>query len=787
MTSTGIWLGDPSAPVAVQQLGAGAAEASTGEVLGAVAGSAWANSIGPRIVSWGARALGEPGATLTAQEANERFGIPGVLTFDSATSEATARALREGREAEARRQAIIARRPDSLATSGAARTAVAFATAVLDPVNVAAAFIPVVGPGRTAALLAGASGAMGRAGVRAGVGAIEGAAGMAMLEPLEYALSRAERNDRDMNDTLAALAFGTVLGGGLHVLGGAAADAVRGTRAGSAARGATPVERAIRDAAPQVREAALRGAVAAVAEGRPVEIAPLINLPTATTYRAVAQQAAEGAYAAFTPGGIRIEARPEVVDLGSLIPSHMGDGSVNPLYPHAEGLQPRDRSTAGSQDQIQAIAANLQPERLMPGPEAGSGAPIIDPRGVVESGNGRVAALQRVYENPELAHRAAAYRAYLEAQGHDLTGIANPVLVGRRTSDMTPAEAAAFAKGANERPNLAMGAAEQARADADRAGRAIPDLMPGQLTSSQNRDFTRGFLAQLPAEERGALVLADGSLSPAGEQRMRQAILAHAYGDALGPVLERMLTGQAEGVKGIAGALADSAGGWGRMRAGVRSGEISPDLDITTALGEAVQLVERGRREGKSVAELLAQADAFATPPGPATMALLRLMHHDDAMARAIGRERLSELLAKYTDEAMNVRPGPDLFGTPPAGPADLLRHAARNQNPAEAATRALDDLAAAPRARAEDIAASKEVARMAEAAPAAPRAAAGEISPELAALTAETDDLVRQLETLPLGADEQATLARLRDATASADSEARATAQAALCMVGVR
>jgi hypothetical protein len=778
--STGIWLGDPSAPVAIQAQGLDAVEASTGEVLGAVAGSAWAGSIGPRVAGWIGRQFGAPGATLTAQEANDKYGIPGVLTFDRPVSEATATALREGRQTEQQRQAIIARRPDSLATSGAARTAVAFATAVLDPVNVAAAFVPVVGQARTAALLAGASGAMGRAGVRAGVGAVEGAAGMAMLEPLEYALSRAERNDRGMNDTLAALAFGTVLGGGLHVLGGAAADAVR--------RGPSPVERAIRDAAPATREAALRGAVAAVAEGRPVEVAPLINLPTATSYRRVAEQAAEGSYAAFTPGGLRVEARPEVVDLSALIPSHMADGSVNPLYPHAEGLQPRDRSTAGSQDQIQTIAANLQPERLMPGPEAGSGAPIIDPRGVVESGNGRIAALQRVYESPELAHRAQAYRAFLEAQGYDLEGIANPVLVGRRTSELSPEQSAAFAKGANERPNLAMGAAEQARADADRAGRAIPDLMPGQLTSSQNRDFTRGFLAQLPAEERGALVLADGTLSPAGEQRMRQAILAHAYGDAFGPLLERMLTGQAEGVKGIAGALADSAGGWGRMRAGVRSGEISQDLDITAALGEAVQLIERGRREGKSVAELLAQADAFATPPGPATMALLRLMHHDDAMARAIGRERLGELLAKYTDEAMQVRPGPDLFGTPPAGPADLLRHAVRSDNPAAATARALDDLAAAPRARPEDVAASKEVARMAEAPIAAPRAAAaGEISPELAALTAETDDLVRQLETLPLGADEQATLARLRDATASADSEARATAQAALCMVGVR
>jgi hypothetical protein len=777
--STGIWLGDPSAPVAIQAQGLDAVEASTGEVLGAVAGSAWAGSIGPRVAGWIGRQFGAPGATLTAQEANDKYGIPGVLTFDRPVNEATATALREGRQAEQQRQAIIARRPDSLATSGAARTAVAFATAVLDPVNVAAAFVPVVGPGRTAALLAGASGAMGRAGVRAGVGAIEGAAGMAMLEPLEYALSRAERNDRGMNDTLAALAFGTVLGGGLHVLGGAAADAVR--------RGPSPVERAIRDAAPTVREASLRGAVAAVAEGRPVEVAPLINLPTATRYRKVAEQATEGSYAAFTPGGLRIEARPEVVDLSALIPSHMADGSVNPLYPHAEGLQPRDRSTAGSQDQIQTIAANLQPERLLPGPEAGSGAPIIDPRGVVESGNGRVAALERVYSSPELAHRAQAYRAFLEAQGYDLEGIANPVLVGRRTSEMTPAEAAAFAKGANERPNLAMGAAEQARADADRAGRAIPDLMPGHLTSSQNRDFTRGFLAQLPAEERGALVLADGTLSPAGEQRMRQAILAHAYGDAFGPLLERMLTGQAENLKGIAGALADSAGPWGRMRAAARAGEIPADLDITAALGEAVQLVERARREGKSITEALAQPDAFAAPPGPATLALLRLMHRDENLTRALGREPLGDLLSRYSDEAMKVQPGPDLFGAPPAGAADLLRAAARHVDPAAATARALDDLAAAPRARAEDVAASKEVARIAEASPPAVKQSLTADPPELAALTAETDDLVRQLETLPLGADEQATLARLRDATAAADSEARATAQAALCMVGVR
>lgn len=779
MSGTGIWLGDPSAAQAVQARGLDSIEATTGEVLGATAGSAWAQSIGPRITDWWNRSGESP--TLEPDAANEKYGIPGLLKFDRPVTEQAAEALKRDREAEMQRQAVIARRPDNLATSALGRGIVSFGTAMLDPVNIGLALVPFVGEARMAALLGTTSMTM----ARGAAGAVGGAGGMLLAEPVEYALSRSEFNDRSMTDTLAAVAFGGLLGGGLHVLGGAIGDAARGRRS-------TPVERAIGEAPTPVREGALQGAVAAVAEGRPVGVAPLFDLPTATTYRRVAGEAAEGSYAAFTPGGIRIEARPEVVDLSSLMPSHMADGSVNPLYPHAEGLQPRDRSTAGSQDQIQSIAANLQPERLGPSPEAGAGAPIVDGRGIVESGNGRVAALERVYGTPELAHRAQAYRAYLEAQGHDLTGIERPVLVGRRVSDLSPEEAAAFAKGANERPNLAMGAAEQARADADRAGRAIDQLQPGQLTSGQNRDFTRAFLAQLPAEERGSLVLADGTLSPAGEQRMRQAILAHAYGDAFGPLLERMLTGQADNLKGIAGALADSAGGWGRMRAAAARGDIPRDLDITAALGEAVQLLERGRREGKSVAELLAQADAFTTPPGPATMALLRLMHRDEAMARAIGREPLAELLDRYSSQAMQVDPRPDLFGAQPAGPADLLRAATRDTDPATATAKAMDDLARAPRANAEDVQASKsvrEASQMAAEPVAAPagRGVAGAADPELARVMAEADALHQQLDALPLSPGEKSSLEAARKSMAEAEGDARAHEAAALCMAGVR
>jgi hypothetical protein len=602
---------------------------------------------------------------------------------------------------------------------------------------------------------------------------------MAALEPVSALLSRSEHADWTMGQALENIAFGTILGGSLHVLGGAAKDAWRGRSA---------VTAAMQAAGPEVREAALRGAVAAVAEGRPVAVQPLLDLPTVPSYRPVAGAAPDGAYAAFTPGGLRIDARAEVVDLGSLIPSHTADGAVNPLYPHAEGLQPRDRGTAGSQDQVRAIAANLEPTRLAPSPEAGAGAPIIDARGVVESGNGRVAALELAYSDPALAHRAAAYRAFLEAQGYDLTGIDRPVLVGRRITDLPPDQAAAFARGANERPNLAMTAPEQARADAGRAANALDQLAPGGLTSPANRDFVRAFLAQMPAEERGGLIRADGSLSAAGETRIRQAMLAHAYGDGLGPLLEKFLAGDVDALRGLAGALADTAGPWGQMRRAAAQGAIPADMDITRALGEAVQTLAAARAAGRPLREWLAQADAFAAPPDAATLALLRLIHRDDALTRLLPRDDIAGLLARYTGEAGKAVPGPDMFGTPPPAPADILRAVQRHVDPEAQALRALDSLADTPMARPEDVQASRAAQEALQAArePAAtgvapPHAQAAQRAAQAA------DDALAELTALPLSEAERAQVAALREGATLAEAEARAAEQAALCIIGAR
>lgn len=122
------------------------------------------------------------------------------------------------------RQQVLARSPSgNLGTQVAA----GLAASVLDPLNIATAFVPVVGEARYAQLLAGATTPLARAGVRAGVGAVEGAVGAAIVEPLPLLAAAQDQTDYGLSDSLANIAFGGILGGGLHSVGGAISDALR--------------------------------------------------------------------------------------------------------------------------------------------------------------------------------------------------------------------------------------------------------------------------------------------------------------------------------------------------------------------------------------------------------------------------------------------------------------------------------------------------------------------------------------------------------------------------------
>jgi len=112
---------------------------------------------------------------------------------------------------------------------GAAKLAVGIGTSFLDPINIAASFIPIYGQARFARSIARAKG-MGTKSAKAfrntrlKRGAIEGAGGALLLEPLVYGAAQRIQADYDLYDSFLNVAFGSVLGGGLHVGAGKLRD-----------------------------------------------------------------------------------------------------------------------------------------------------------------------------------------------------------------------------------------------------------------------------------------------------------------------------------------------------------------------------------------------------------------------------------------------------------------------------------------------------------------------------------------------------------------------------------
>ncbi len=399
-----------------------------------------------------------------------------------------------------------------------------------------------------------------------------------------------------------------------------------------------------------------------VIAGRPPE------LPQAAQDEAAARRGQ-----VFYPGGA-IDARYTLAEHADLVTSHDADFAVNPAYP-AE-LQPRDRSGAPARDQVNSIAANLEPDRFGPSPEANSGAPIVGPDGVVESGNGRVLAIGQAYDQGGGA--AAGYRQWLEQQGYDTSGFDRPVLVGARETPLDAGQRADFAHAANGSAALRMSATEQALSDARLLDASTVGLAKGpDLAAAANRDFARAVVAKLPPGERGGMLTRDGGLSANGQRRMQAAMTARAYGDP--GVLARMLDHPDPNIKAIAGALTDAAGPWACMRDAATRGDIAGGHDITGDMLQAVRAIMRARDEGRPAWEVLNQGDIFQSDT---TQLASRLFFRDEEMRKPAGRARIAEALTTYAEEAAKNTSAGRLFADDVA-PADVLQQATRQSGPA--------------------------------------------------------------------------------------------------------
>lgn len=359
----------------------------------------------------------------------------------------------------------------------------------------------------------------------------------------------------------------------------------------------------------------------------------------------------------FDADGGEVTVRYEVVESADLIASHLPDFRVNPDYPAA--LQPRDRSRAGSQTQVQAMAGDLNPELLGVSVRADSGAPIAGRDNIIDSGNGRFLAVREAYR--QNGEGARSYRAFLEREGFDLSGFNEPVLIARRVSSLEDGARVRFATAANRSQTLRMGATETAQADArlideDLLGR----LRSGDPTAAANRDFVRGFAEELPQGERGEMFDADGALSLSGARRIQAALLARAYGEPT--LLNRILEDTDSNIKTIAGAMTDTAGRWAQMRDAAAHGAIPRGMDITRDLLDAVRTVTAARDAGVKVRQLADQAEMFGGPSEISKL-LLRAMFRNDDLTQQAGRNAIGDMLASYAEEAQKNLAGARLFG----------------------------------------------------------------------------------------------------------------------------
>lgn len=389
--------------------------------------------------------------------------------------------------------------------------------------------------------------------------------------------------------------------------------------------------------------------------------------------------ATPGAQISFsTETGSRLEGQYALMEAGDLTTSH--DENLRPVATYPAELQPRERERHASELQVQQIVQKLDPARLGESADVATGAPIVGADGLVESGNARTIALKRVYQAN--GQKADDYRGFIKANAErfgitpeSVDAMQRPVLVRVRT---TPVNRAEFARQANAATVARMSPSEQARADAA-AIDSLEDLNPdesGDFMSGSSTPFVRRFLAKQPTTEQAALIDASGRLSQAGYSRIRNAVLAKAYGDS--PVLLRMVESMDDSTRNVTKALIRVAPQVAKTREAIGEGALH-DADMTPDLLAAVEELASLKEKGVTVEQALAQAGMFGDKLTPYERDLLAFLNDNIRSPR-----RIADFIQRYL-EALEAAGNPNqgsLLGdaTAPAK-GDLLAAAKRGDD----------------------------------------------------------------------------------------------------------
>ena len=338
--------------------------------------------------------------------------------------------------------------------------------------------------------------------------------------------------------------------------------------------------------------------------------------------------------------GAEVSGEWAIMDAGKLVAS-TDEG-------YDDRLQPRNRARQASKEQTNEIALNLDPARLNDSETTDLGAPIVDARGMVISGNGRTIAIRQAYDS-ERAERGDAYREFVYNRAKELgidipDGVKNPVLVRRvdNTGEMSMEE---FAARSNKSQVAGMSVAEQAIADSRRILEAglldifFPDAS-GNVLAASNADFYNAFLNLVGGGE--AYRNRDGSVRQNLSPRIRAAVLAAMLNPERRETVERLLDNP-EGYNALINGL---------MQCAANLAELAnkPEYDLSGELSQAVELFVETRDKGQTVDEFAAQTDMFREAPSAETMFLMRLFEEN---AKSSGG--ISGVLRQYAAECKKI------------------------------------------------------------------------------------------------------------------------------------
>jgi len=205
-------------------------KSTLGETLGAVAKDAWNFNPLPSAIRFfeleGNRNEDTNEPLISRDELNKKYSNLDLF-FDQDEKQSTVDILVNRKTLERERQSIIARGPEGSFNpfnsgfyTGGAKLATSLTVSLADPINIASAFIPVVGEARFASLVA-RQGLTKARGIR---GVVEGAVGAAAVEPIVLTTATAEQADYGLMDSFLNVTFGSIIGGGLHIGAGALKD-----------------------------------------------------------------------------------------------------------------------------------------------------------------------------------------------------------------------------------------------------------------------------------------------------------------------------------------------------------------------------------------------------------------------------------------------------------------------------------------------------------------------------------------------------------------------------------